>query len=318
MRVILNMLVILFFSATTLCADTIIMRDKRIIKGLVVDEYVDSIVLSTVDGEKDIFRRDIENIEYDLPEQNFVQLGKACDAKGWHDKAADYYKKALDLNPDYHEARNAYHASYTKMWHKKEKTVKKEIEYRNIVRDWWENKEKPGSLTARDEVALLKKTLGLSLLERDGFFVVDEVMPFSSAKRAEIDKGDILVGIWGKVVSYANMEDVIGELLGPKYSEVNILLEKQISVPIRDNDDNLYKELGVLLEFEYEGLVIRDVTVGKRGESAGFKKADFVTAIDGNVTRYLPLASVIALINRTRNNKNIIFSIRRNVNLRRQ
>jgi C-terminal processing protease CtpA/Prc len=56
---------------------------------------------------------------------------------------------------------------------------------------------------------------------------------------------------------------------------------------------------------------------GKKGEQAGFKKGDFVIAIDKNVTRYMPIDSVIALINNPKNNK-IVFTIRRNINLKRE
>ena len=67
----------LIFIPTVIYADTIIMKDRTRMKGLVVDEYVDRVSLSTIDGEKYVFRKDIDRIEYDTPEQNFMQMGMA-------------------------------------------------------------------------------------------------------------------------------------------------------------------------------------------------------------------------------------------------
>lgn len=317
MRIIANILIILFFTATVLYADTVIMKDRKKFKGLVVEEYIDRITLSTVDGEINIFRKNIERIEYDTPEQNFMQLGRAYDDKGWYDKAAFYYKKAMEINPDYKEAREAYLASHAKMWRQEEKRTKKELERRNMVMDWWKNRNKEDVSTSEDRALLLKKALGISLLEKDGVFTISEVVPFSSAASVGIQEGDILVGIWGKLIRYSKMEEVINELLGPRHSEIRVLIEKNINVTAGGIDKNLYKELGIVLAFEYEGLVIKDVVGGKKGEVAGFKKGDFVTAVDNNVTRYLPLDSIIALINSSKN-RNIVFTIRRTVNLKRE
>ena len=164
----------------------------------------------------------------------------------------------------------------------------------------------------------MKDTLGISLIEKDEIFTIDQVRPHSSADRTGIKKGDILVGIWGRRIRYSRMEDVVNELLGPRYSEVNVLVEKEISIPVDGDDKGLYKGLGILLGFEYQGLVIKDVAGGKKGELAGFKKGDLVVAIDKNMTRYLPLDSAIALINSPTNNKDIIFTVRRTINLRRE
>jgi tetratricopeptide (TPR) repeat protein len=305
--------------APRLYADTIVMKDGEKIKGLVVDEYVDRVTLSTIDGEKDILRQDIEKIEYDSPEQNFMQLGRAYDVKGWYDKAAFYYRKAMELNPDYKEARDAYLASHAKMWREEERLTKKELERQNMVMEWWKKKNRyiKNSSQVQDKALLLKDVLGIYLVERNNIFTIDEVKPNSSAAKAGIQKGDLLVGIWGKLIKYSNMEDVLAELLGPKYSEVRVLIEREISIP-RENSKNLYRELGIVLGFQYEGLEIKEVISGNKGESAGFKKGDYIVAIDKNITRYLPLDSIIALINSTEGNRNIIFSVRRKVNLRRE
>ena len=151
-----------------------------------------------------------------------------------------------------------------------------------------------------------------------GNFIIDGVRPYSSAAKAGLKKNDILVAVWGKHIKYSKMDTVIDELLGPKYSEVRIAVQKEIPVPVRDNGKDLYEELGVSLGFEYEGLVVKDVEPGKEGGSAGIEKGDFVIAIDGNTTRYMPIDGVIALINSSGNNKEIAFTVRRTITLRRE
>ena len=306
----------LIFIPTVIYADTIIMKDRTRMKGLVVDEYVDRVSLSTIDGEKYVFRKDIDRIEYDTPEQNFMQMGRAYDEKGWYDKAAFYYKKAMDINPEYKEARDAYLASHTKMWREEEKRTKKDVELHNMAIEWQTRKNNKLAPVAKSKESLVKEGIGIVLTENDGIFRISEVTPGSSASKEGIKKGDFLVGIWGRLIRYSRLEDVLTELTGPRYSEVKIILEKEISVPV-DTAGNLYKELGISLGFEYEGLIIKDIAPEKKGGAAGLKKGDFVIAVDKNITRYLPMDSVIALINSSKNNQ-VIFTVRRGINLTRE
>jgi len=144
MRVTTIVSIIVFFivAATpiSLYSDTLIMKDKSEIKGLVVDEYVDRITLSTVDGEKVFLRKDIDVIEYDAPEQNFMQLGREYELRGVYDKAAFYYKKASNLNPDYKNARDAFLAIQAKVWKQESEITEKEINRREMIKDWWKDR----------------------------------------------------------------------------------------------------------------------------------------------------------------------------------
>jgi len=313
---IIPLIIFLLFSNLAY-ADTVIMKNKTKVKGLVVDEYVDRIALSTIDGEKYILREEIEVIEYDTPEQNFMQLGRAYEGKGWYDKAAFYYKKAMDINPDYKDAREAYLSSHAKMWREEEKRTKKEVELFNMAAEFQRaRKNKKAAPVVKNKESMVREGLGITLTENNGIFTISEVAPGSSAAKAGIQKGDFLTGIWGRLIRYSKFEDVLNELSGPRYSEVKILLEKDIPVSM-EAKENFYKELSVSLGFEYEGLVIKDIVSGKKGDMAGLKKGDFVTAIDKNITRYLPMDSVIALISSPKNNT-VVFTVRRVINLRRE
>jgi C-terminal processing protease CtpA/Prc len=301
-----------------LYADTVLMKDKARVKGLVVDEYSDRITLNTVDGERTIFRKDIDKIEYDTPEQNFMQMGKAYESKEWYDKAAFYYKKAMEMNPNYKEARESYLACHSKIWRQEERMTRKELERRSMAMEWRRNRNTKEKPMPKGKMELLKNILGMSLGEKDGIFTIADIRPYYSADKAGIREGDTLAGIWGKLIRYKDINDVIDELLGPKYSEVRVLIERDIVIPIETPSENLYKDLGVVLGFEYEGLIVKDVMADKPGSLYGLKKGDHVLAVDNNVARYLPLDSIISIINSSGNNKNILFSIRRSVNLRRE
>lgn len=318
MRYIITIVIVIFSITAILCADTVVMKDRTKVKGLIVDEYIDRVTLSTVDGEKNILRKNIDRIEYDTPEQNFMQLGRAYEEKEWYEKAAFYYKKAMEMKPDYKEAREAYLASHTKIWRQEEKMTRKELDRRNMVMDWWRNRNKEVVSPPKDKALLLKDILGISLIEKDGIFTIDAVRPYSSADRAGIEEGDILVGIWGKLIRYSKMEGILDELVGPRHSEVRVLIEKKVCVSFDVNEEDIYKSLGIVLGFEYEGLAIKAVAGDKKRKDMDFKKGDLVIAVDKNITRYLPLDSVIALINSSKNNKCIVFTIRRTVNLRRE
>ena len=53
------------FLVNSAFADTIVLKDSTKTKGLVVDEYVDRIVVSTYEGEIFLSRSDIEDIIYE-------------------------------------------------------------------------------------------------------------------------------------------------------------------------------------------------------------------------------------------------------------
>ncbi len=322
LKFIINLLFVcfFFFFDSIAQADTLTMTDGKKIKGLVVEEYTDRVTLSTIDGEATILRKYIDHIEYDTSEQNFMQLGRAYDEKGWYDKAAFYYKKAMDANPDYKPAREAYLASHAKKWREEEKRTKKELNRRSMIMEWQTNRRKKTfSVPGKGKDILVRESLGISLSESSGGFRITEVRPYSSADRSGIKEGDILVSIWGKLVKHTDKKEVLDELLGPEYSEVKVTVERQVSFPVADDNQNPYESLGVTLGFEYQGLIVENITDEESAAAQVFKRGDSVEAIEGENTRYLSLGSIIEIINNAASTEqNVNFRIRRTLNLRRE
>ena len=86
-------------------SDTVILKNGTRKKGLILDEFDDRIVLSTVEGEKTIMRGEIRSAVYDNEEKALMQKAKNHTKRNQPIKAYYVYKKIVELNPDHKEAR---------------------------------------------------------------------------------------------------------------------------------------------------------------------------------------------------------------------
>src|SRR3989338_3099525 len=64
------------FLCPILSADTIVMKNGKELKGLVVEQHADRVIFSTENGEVPIFLKGVKDIRYDEPAQNFMKIGK--------------------------------------------------------------------------------------------------------------------------------------------------------------------------------------------------------------------------------------------------
>ncbi|MFH1782996.1 MAG: PDZ domain-containing protein [Candidatus Omnitrophota bacterium] len=315
LKICIALISILLFTSS-IYADTVLMKDSTLLKGLVIEEYDDRITLSTIDGEKDILRKNIREIKYDAKDQNYMQMGRLYDDRGLYTKSAFYYKEAMKLNPKNSEARLGYISSHTKLIRERDKMLKEELKRRDMILNWRKGDENI-TFSKTDKSELLMRSLGISIAERQGIFIIDSIKPYSTADKAGIKNGDILVAVWGKLVQHSKLEDVIDELIGPENSEVSIVVEKDLSVLLDNMDRDIYEYLGIALEHDYDGLMVKDIIDEAQSKKHGLKKGDFVIAIRDNITRYTPLKKIIKDINNTKG-KSIDLTIRRKINLRRE
>ena len=82
----------------TAFADTVYLENGEKMKGVIVEEYHDRVVISTYEGEKSILKKDVHTISYDLVEQNLVVLGDSYADRNKHGEAYFYYKKAVKIS----------------------------------------------------------------------------------------------------------------------------------------------------------------------------------------------------------------------------
>ena len=258
--------------------------------GIVVDKYVDRIVLSLPEGEVEILLTQIKNIIYDDPENNYMLLASKYEERKDYQKAIRYYNLALEIKPDLREAKDAISRINDSI--EKQKARKEELLKKLRVK-----KEKLQKIKKVHE-AVLKSTGGF-LFEKEGDnFKVSEVAPNSPADNAGIKENDYLVSIWDKAVKFSHYDKVIKMLTGPKGSKVNITVQRNIK-PEREEikwGSRTFSGIGASLSMEEAGLTAISVMSKKPADLAGLKALDLIMAINGQPTRYMPMEEAIRKI----------------------
>ena len=80
-------------------SDTIYTKDGKELKGIIIEDYKDRVVFSTIDGQVTIMKSDVKELYFDTEEQNLIKLAEQARDKGDYIKAFIYYDKAFKLDP---------------------------------------------------------------------------------------------------------------------------------------------------------------------------------------------------------------------------
>lgn len=283
-------------------ADTVYLKEKGAIKGIIVEDYVDRIFYSTIDGEKEILKQDILKIEYDEPIDNLTNMGNSAFEKGYYKEALKYYLMAQQLNPNITTLNNKiYHTEIT-IYKTPEIKKRDQIAIKNEIISGYVNAPSSSSKITPDDA--LKKDLGISLsAKKGGRFYVDGLAKDSPFKKAGVRKGDAIVAVWSKLCDYLNLKELHDLLAKSHEAMVMITIERNVVLPKGNSP------LGAKLEIKWEGAVldvVYDKTVAKK---AGLKQGDLLVQVAKKSIRYTPLKTVMDLLN-LRDSKTII-TIRR-------
>jgi len=280
-------LIIALFLALDTCrafCDTVNLRTGGQIKGIVIEEYMDSILISTPKGEKEIKKEIIKSIEYDLLEQNLVAMGDKDMKRGNYERAYYYYEKAKKVNPDYKDAVNG--SSYLSGYLYRRQFAKKaeQVQQHQFIEDYSkgmyvEEKE--------DDMEKLKRLVGMDIKAKKGMYiVVEKIYAATPAMEAGIIKGDYIASIWGRLTKYLSPTDVAKEILKPGHMEVKMAIDRNIAC-----------EKGVLrpehLSLEFEGIKLMNIKQKSRAYAAGLRDGDMLLEVDSRSVRYTPLKDVI-------------------------
>lgn len=288
-------------------ADTIYTNEGQEIKGIIVEDYKDRVVFSTVDGERAIMKSEIKELYYDTEEQNLIKLAVQARDKGDIAKAFAYYDKAFRINPDSKQAKDGMVLLQGYLF-KKDVARKEEAVNR---RNDFERYGAMGGIVKSDEDILrndiekLRRTVGVTFRSTDDITKFESVMRGSPAYDAGIRKGDTLVATWGKLVGYMSLKEVVEEMLKKASFETRCTIERNVSVRIDDNRNPLSSTndlIGAALDMEFDGLTISSVNGYGPASAAGLKKDDIITAINGASTRYMPLKKAIDIIKASKDN----------------
>ena len=320
-KIVKNILCVTFFTVILYIpglgisfADTVLMRNNEKIMGVVVEEYKDRIILSTVDGEREILRDQIRKIIFDFEEQNLTSLGDFYRDRGLFRKAYYYYSKALELNPDYKRAKEGLNYSGTHIQQTGRIKKLSHIQRLNQQAKWEKGISAPSELSDSENMEKqIKSNLGISLKNVKESFEVSGVVLGSPASKAGIHKGDVILAVWGGAISYMSPNEVMEELATPGVMDIQMTFSRRMVIKLPNVSGGYDDHLGAKLSFsEMDGLVVEAVYTGSEAEKSGLKKDDAVIELQGQPTRYMSMQDVIRTIN-SRRGEGIALNIKRDV-----
>lgn len=275
-------------------SDTIYTKDNREIKGIIVEEYKDRVLMSTVDGERAIMKPDIRELYFDTEEQNLVKLAEQARDRGDFIKAFVYYDKAFKMNPDSKAAKDGVvflqGYLFKKDIAKKEEAVNRHNEFEEKGAGYITIKTEEERF--REELEKLKNTAGITLQSNAGVTQIENVMQGSPAYEAGVRKGDILIAVWGKLVGYLSLQEVVETLLEKTSLETKCTIERTVDLNAND--------IGIELKMQFDGLTVTAVKDDSPAQAAGLKQNDIITCVNGQNTRYMPIKKALELIKKSK------------------
>jgi tetratricopeptide (TPR) repeat protein len=310
-------MVFLFFPST-LHADTVSLKNGKQLKGLIVEEHEDRILLSTASGEIQVLRRGIKKITFDDPAQNFLKAGRDYEEKERWGEALGYYEKALELNPDLDDAKKAAVRVRNLFWAKSAVGPVDEIEKRQELYEMSNRQRfrRDGSRQSGDPAHLLRDGMGVQLGKKGDWVQLTKVTPGKDAVRAGLRLHDRLVAVDGTSLRYLSPEAVREKLVSPRYSSFTLEYDRECSLAKTGFEKEL-GEFGLAVKLEARGLVIQRVLPDSAASRAGLKAEDLLIEVNGGSTRYLPLKKLLGVILKNPPDAHAVLTVRRSALLTR-
>jgi len=306
---------VLLFQLTTV-ADTVCLKDGSIKKGIVVENYHQSIVLSTINGEKRFDKSDIKDIIYDNKEQNLVKLGDYYQENKNLPKAYTYYKKAYELNPDYKEARDKFIYIRSTLLRNPEKQFKDDMARKQALfkesGKLYNPKVEKISITEEER---FKKATGLILASDNDMPEVVKVVPFSAAEESGIKNGDIIISIWGRLTGYLSLDTIMEMIMKSSSPEIILSIKRKITISALGKQGKSLDAIGLSLKMQEDGLVVSAVERGSEAVQRGLEEGDIITDIDGASVRYMPFSGAKSKISNSLLSGNLSLDIVRDLAL---
>ncbi|MCX5715655.1 MAG: PDZ domain-containing protein [Candidatus Omnitrophica bacterium] len=306
MKSLIVLPVVLLLMRGLALADTIYTKDGQELKGVIVEEYYDRVVLSTLNGGLPVLKQDIEKITYDSAEEDYLKLGDSYKDRGDYETALYYYEAASKLNPDLKQAQEGTLLVTNLLLRKKQTELEQQVK---LKQDTEENigvqdteKPLPDPLESRRQELLDKAGIAIEL--KGGAVMIEKAVTGSVADAAGIRAGDSIVAVWGKLVKYMQLKDVYDLLVASGVSEIRLTISRKVTADLKRSGmfNSAEKIIGAKLEIKFEGLTVGALTAGGPFEKAGVQKGDIVIVVEDVPTRYMPLETICQLIEKLRGN----------------
>ncbi len=298
-----------------LWADTVTLKNGKLLKGLVVERHEDRIILSTESGEIPILLRGVKEVKYDDPEQSLYQMGRMYESQSKLGEALSFYEKAAELNPDFEEARNAATGVRSRLLASQSQGPRNEMEKQQAIQDSWSQGRGPVSETTTkpSPAKLLKDRMGLSLEKKGDWVLLGFVESKKTAALAGLKKGDRLVSIDGVSLRYLSPVVVCEKMLEPRLSTFTLEIERDLFIKQAERNPS---KLGFDMGLEYEGIRIKKSRAESAADMAGLKEDDYLVGVNGTSTRYFAVKKAAVLIQNSKTER-LVLTVRRNAMLSR-
>ena len=297
-------LLLLLFAVSNSWADSLFLKDQRELKGIVVEDYADRIIFSTVEGEETILKSDVIHIEYSEREDNLIALGDAAFSKSQLKVALKYYIMAQNINPGMPALDDKIFHIEAILNNAPEMRKREHLAIKNEIMSG-QAFPTPNEIEPAED---LKRRLGIEIRTRAGRFYIKKMSDDSPFKRSGAGNGDVIAAVWSRLCDYLGFADFYKLLTDERESFLMIVIERDVSI-----QKDIPFDAG--LTMEWDGIIVQDLPEGGPCEKAGLKIQDNIIAIDGNLLRYTPLRSVLRQLRDMSTEK--MLTVRRKLNIMR-
>jgi C-terminal processing protease CtpA/Prc len=276
-------------------ADEIHLKSGGRVKGLVLENYEDRLLVSTVEGEQVFLKQDIANVDYDDPAYAVLNLAREKEAAGKMPQALAYYEKAYELNENLAEAKQAALGIRSKLWANMSAKPVSSVAKQQDIEDAYRaniSLEEQASKNIDEEAELLGERLGVRLEKAGDWVIVGHARLGSSGHKYGMRAKDRLVGVDGKSLRYLSVDAVGRELLEPRNANAVLDMERDL-VFNRDSKHRKLKHFGFSVKQKYEGLTISQVKRSTPADDMKLEPGGLITRIDDEPTRYMSTRDAI-------------------------
>jgi tetratricopeptide (TPR) repeat protein len=275
-------------------SDSIQLKNGEQLRGLVVEEHEDRVILSTADGEVQVLRKTIAKTEFDDPSYTLLSLGRQLERNKKLGEALSYYEKAIQLNPELTEAKAAAVGVRSKMWAGFTEGPTNEIVKQQEIQDAWRSDTTIEEQAMRGQVedeSLLWKRMGLRLALEGDFVLVSDTRVGGYAHQVGVRSGDVIYAVDGSSMRYIQKPAVLRDLLNPRYASMSLEIRRKLTYSQKIPRTDL-KKIGLSLKQEYVGVMVKSVKRGSPSDALGIKNGDRLIRVADENTRYLPLNNI--------------------------